>query len=376
MDNQRKKLRHKSKKQAVILLGIAVFAVWLGILLIKILIAYSTGGSVDFLSILDGIWDNLLGILPPLILIDLVFEFITQSYVSEEISEQITGTLMSNPETIRLFDDTTKRKFLDATIASIVGSNQAEAEMAKNSIKLYINGCHNLKKYFSYNISFRDDPINPLFDTKDYFSVNETLCFEKHYIKTAPLSPIFSIGFFVNHSELDRNLRGQDFLFREDLIIRPEELDALKKLTNEEKKAFVTTDMRLKVYIGHKLCEITNVTINETGIVVELRAMQNIIESVAYYEIAFCMPRLKTDKIFLVAVTEPTYSVNIRFDYPRSTYNVAMYPFFNDSEDARVEDADRGIGSYDINLRDKWVYPMSGVVFNIESKKYQSSEKQ
>ncbi|MBQ3504398.1 MAG: hypothetical protein IJA75_06820 [Oscillospiraceae bacterium] len=371
MDDQKKRklLRHRNKKHAVILLGIAAFAVWLGILVIKILVAQAQGGSVDFIGILDGIWDNLLGILPPLILIDLVFEFITQDYVSEEISEQITGTLMSNPETIRLFDDETKRKFLDATIDSIVGDNESEAEMAKSSIKSYIDRCHNLKKYFSYNISFRDDPIRDLFDPKDYFCVNETLCFEKHYIKTEPLHQLFSIGFFVSHSELDKNLRGQDFLFREDLIIRPEELDALKNMTAEEKTAFVTTDMRLKVYIGHKRCEIADVTIGDAGIAVQLRAAQEIPESVAYYEIAFCMPRLRTDKNYLVAVTEPTYSVNIRFDYPRSTCNVVMYPFFNDAEDARVEDADRGIGSYDINLRDKWVYPMSGVVFNIEPKK-------
>ena len=99
MDNQekRKKLRRKNKKHAVVLLGIAALAIWLVILALKVLVAYKNGGSFDFGAILDGIWDNLLGILPPLVLIDLVFEYITQDYVSEEISEQITGTLMSNP---------------------------------------------------------------------------------------------------------------------------------------------------------------------------------------------------------------------------------------------------------------------------------------
>ena len=68
----------------------------------------------------------------------------------------------------------------------------------------------------------------------------------------------------------------------------------------------------------------------------------------------------------MVSVTEPTYSVNVRFDYPRNVYNADMYPFFNDSEDALVEDADRGVGACNINLRDKWVYPMSGIVFSVE----------
>lgn len=370
MENQekRKKIRHRSKKNAVIILGLFAAAVWLAILLFKILHAHANGESVDFISILDGIGDNVLGILPPLILIDLVFEFITQDYVSEEISEQITGTLMSNPETIRLFDDTTKRNFLNATIDSLVTNGANEAEMAKNAITPYIQGRYNLKKYFTYNITLREDPVSPLFDTPEYLTVNETLCYEKYFIASEPLCETFSVGFFTCNSDLDKNLRGQTFLFREGLTIRPEELAHLCAMSPEEKIRFVTNDMCLKVYTGHNRCEISSVTITEVGIEVALRAKQKLTGNMAYIEVAFCMPRLKTEKIFLAAVTEPTYSVNIRFDYPRSGYKVEMYPFFNDMDDALVEDADRGVGSCDINLRDKWIYPMSGVVFSIEPK--------
>lgn len=365
---KRKKIRHKSKKHAVVMLGLFAAAVWLCILAFKILNAYVNGGSYDFLGLLDSIWDNILGILPPLVLIDLVFEFVTQDYVSEEISEQITGTLMSNPETIRLFDDSTKRSFLDATIDSLVSHGENEAEMARNAIKPYIQGNNNLKKYFTYNITLREEPVSPLFDMPEYLTVNETLGYEKHFIASEPLGETFSVGFFTCNSDLDKNLRGQTFLFREGLTIRPEELTRLCAMTDEEKIRFVTTDMCLKVYIGHNRCEISSVTISEVGIEVALCAKQKMTGNTAYIEIAFCMPRLKTEKIFLAAVTEPTYSVNIRFDYPRSAYKVEMYPFFNAAEDALVEDADRGVGSYDINLRDKWVYPMSGVVFSIEQK--------
>lgn len=364
---EKKNNQHRNKKRDVILLGVAAFVIWLVLLIFKILYAHSIGEEFDFVNLLNSIWDNILGILPPLILIDLVFEFVTQRYVSEEMSEQITSTLMSNPETIDQFDEETKRNFLNATIGSLVTHGESEAEMARNSVIPYLSGNHNLKKYFSYHITLRDEAVSPLFESKDYFSINEKLGFEKHFLAAEPLGELFSVGFFTSNSELDKNLRGQSFLFREGLTIRKEELDALISMSAEEKMNFVLHDMSLMVYIGHKRCEINKVSITQDGILVEFRAAQPI-ETTAYFEIAFCMPRLSSEKIFLAAVTEPTYSVNIRFDYPRSAYKVDMYPFFNDVEDARVEDANWGVGVCDINLRDKWVYPMSGVVFRIEEK--------
>ena len=370
MDNQekRRKMRHRSKKRAVIMLATATGIVWLVLLLVKIIVAYTNGDGLDFMSLLDGIWDNILGILPPIILIDFAFEFVTQDYVSEEISEQITGTLMSNPDTIRLFDDETKRSFLNATIDSLATNGSDEAEMAENAIAPYIQGKYNLKKYFNYNITLRQDPVCALFDMPEYLTVNETLCYEKYFLATEPLGETFGIGFFVSNSDLDRQLRGQTFLVREGLTVRPEELQKLCSLSDEDKIRFVANDMRLKVYIDRSRCEITGVTIDDTGIVVTLHSDHKIKENMAYIDVAFCMPRLQTERIFLAAITEPTYSVNIRFDYPRSIYKVEMFPFFNDTEDALVEEADRGVGSCDVNLRDKWVYPMSGIIFAIEPK--------
>ena len=368
MDNhkKRKAIRRKSKKHAVVMLGLYAIAIWLVILLIKFLLAYSNGESIDFPSILDSIGDNVLGVLPPLILIDLVFEFITQDYVSEEISEQITGTLMSNPETIRLFDDDTKRSFLNATIDSLITHGKDEAEMAENAITPYILGRYNLKKYFNYNITLRESTVTPLFDAAEYITVNETLYYEKYFIASDPLGETFNVGFFTCNGDLDKNLRGQTFLFRESLAVHSEDLAKLCAMTDEEKIRFVTNDMCLKVYTSHHRCDVSSVSITDIGITVTLKAQQPVTDSKAYIEISFCMPRLRKEKIFLVSVTEPTYSVNVRFDYPRNVYNVDMYPFFNDSEDALVEDADRGVGACNINLRDKWVYPMSGIVFSVE----------
>ena len=370
MDNQekRKKIRRRSKKRAVIMLAAATAVIWLLILLVKIILAHANGESVDFGAILDGIGDNILGILPPLILIDFAFESVTQDYVSEEISEQITGTLMSNPETIRLFDDETKRSFLNATISTLATHGPDEEEMAISAIAPYVKSQYNLRKNFDYNITLLHDPISDLFDAAHYITVKETLSYSKHYIATDPLGSTFHIGFFASNSDLDKHLRGQDFLFREGLTIRPEELEKLSTMTDAQKREFVTQNMQLTVTIERHKCQITDVAIDSDGIIVAFHSEHDPGLDTLFIKTAFCMPQLKTEKTFLVSISEPAYDVSIRFDYPRSTHRVEMYPFFGDSGDALVEDSNFGVGSYEICIRDKWVYPMSGIVFAIEPK--------
>lgn len=371
MDNheKRKKIRRRSKKRAVIMLAAATTVVWFVILIIKIILAHANGESVDFGVILDGIGDNILGILPPLILIDFAFESVTQDYVSEEISEQINGTLMSNPDTIRLFDDETKRSFLNATISTLATHGPDEENMAISAIAPYIKSRYNLRRNFDYNITLMPDPVGELFDTPEYITVKETLSYSKHYIASKPLGRIFHIGFFASNSELDKHLRGQDFLFREGLTVRREELEQLSAMTDAEKLDFVTKNMQLTVTVEKSRCRIEDVAIDASGIIVTLSSDHDLTLDTLFIKTAFCMPQLKTEKTFLVSICEPAYNVSIRFDYPRGTHRVEMYPFFSDSGDALVEDSNFGVGSYEICIRDKWVYPMSGIVFAIESKK-------
>lgn len=82
----------KSRKYATIMLALFTLIAWVIFLAIKLLILSSRGEEFDFSIVLDGIIDNLLGILPPIIIFNFAYEYLTQDYVSEEMSEQITQT--------------------------------------------------------------------------------------------------------------------------------------------------------------------------------------------------------------------------------------------------------------------------------------------
>lgn len=360
-------IRKKSKKRAVFMLAAITTIIWLILIFVKIVYSSRTGGSIDFWNILDSIIDNLLGILPPIILIDFAFEAVTQDYVSEEISEQITSTLMSNPETIALFDNDAKRSFLNTTIATITPHGKDEANMAMGAIAPYIESKFNLRKHFDYNISLWNYPSPSILNHQDYMMVSETLRYEKQFISTNILPSTFKIGFFTQNTDLDKHLRKNEYLVRESLVIYPDDLEKLIHLSDEEKIAFVKDEMALKAFIDHGLCTITDVSITEIGIDVTLFSTHNLNSNTIYVDVAFCMPQKKDNAVFLVAVTEPTYEVDVRLTYARNEYKVQMYPFFNDLDDALVDEVDRGVGTCDIHIRDKWVYPMSGIVFTITS---------
>ena len=82
----------------------------------------------------------------------------------------------------------------------------------------------------------------------------------------------------------------------------------------------------------------------------------------------FRMPQIKAHTSFLASISQPVYSPTIRFNYPAEKYDVKMYPFFNNSVEASVEQAELGVGNCYININEKWVHPMSGVVFMINGK--------
>ena len=362
-----KKIRRKNKRQAVLMLAAVTAVIWLILVIVKIIVSHYTGNPIGFSEIFDGVLDNILGILPPIILIDFAFEAATQDFVSEEMSEQITSTLMSNADTIRLFNKEAKLNFLNTTISTLTTHGENEASMAINAVAPYIKSQYNLKKYFDYGISLWNYPAHSFFDDKDYMMVCETLRYEKQYISSAVLGHSFRIGFFFENKDLDKHLRKNEYLFREALSIYPQDLDRLIRLSAQEQMNFVTNEMVLKVFIDHAPCKIESVSITDIGIDIALSSTHERNKDTIYVDATFCMPQLKKRSTFLVSISEPTYGVDIRLSNPRNVYNVTMFPFFNDCEDALVDEADRGVGNCDVHIREKWVYPMSGIVFNIDT---------
>ena len=345
-----------------IMLALITTAVWLILLLIKYIVS-----GVDLASLFDDILANILGILPPIILFNFLYEYLTKEHVADEMTEQITQTLMSNPQTIDLFDEQPKKEFVRATIQTLVGED--ESDMVYGVVEPYLNMHYNIRRFFRYSITLRDYTDNPLFPSDRYMRVYEDLKYKKHYIGDNALSKRFQIGFFVSNEELDKELHGQAYLFRENLTLDTADLQAMTAWTEERKTAFVEKDMSLRVFIDDLSCTIEKVVINGNGILVDLSSDHDINSQELKIEVMFNMPQRKGYSEFLVSISEPTFSPNIQLSYPESTMQVTMFPFLNDGDECLVQNAMRNTGSCDIYLQDKWIYPMSGVVFIVQDKK-------
>lgn len=264
----------KVKKRAYRIVGGATVAVWVLLLIIKLAVAARSGlpFSEAFRTIGDGIFDNILGILPPILLFDFGLEYIQQDKVYEEMTEQITGTIMSRPEVINSFD----------------------------------------------------------FDAKKRFVIREALT--------------------VDIDDLNAFISGKN---------------------DAELKEAMETLFSPSLYIDDKKWELGDFEITEKGIDFSFNAGEDFYNAGNKSNkimIFFRMPQLKAHTSFLASISQPVYSPTIRFNYPAEKYDVKMYPFFNNSVEASVEQAELGVGNCYININEKWVHPMSGVVFMINGK--------
>lgn len=374
----------KVKKRAYRIVGGATVAVWVLLLIIKLAVAARSGlpFSEAFRTIGDGIFDNILGILPPILLFDFGLEYIQQDKVYEEMTEQITGTIMSRPEVINSFDFDAKKRFVDATVLSMVDMDKDECAMALGAIEPYLNDKYDIKTRFEYFIDINDCDCFDCFKPEKYMLVCEQLSYNITYIATEPIGKCVHLGFFSENKELDRKLRHMSdnsqnekekrFVIREALTVDIDDLNAFISGKNDaELKEAMETLFSPSLYIDDKKWELGDFEITEKGIDFSFNAGEDFYNAGNKSNkimISFRMPQLKAHTSFLASISQPVYSPTIRFNYPAEKYDVKMYPFFNNSVEASVEQAELGVGNCYININEKWVHPMSGVVFMINGK--------
>ena len=121
----------KNKKRMMGILILATILVWIILLLLKIFV-----WELSLSDLLDDITANILGILPPLLIFNFAYEKLTQDISAIEMSEQITETLMSDPDTIALFTEEQRRGFINSTIASLV--DKGACEMVQGALDPYL----------------------------------------------------------------------------------------------------------------------------------------------------------------------------------------------------------------------------------------------
>lgn len=367
----------KNKKRMMFFLIVGTTLIWIILLLLKVFL-----WGLDFYDLLDDITANILGILPPLIIFNFAYEKLTQDISAIEMSEQITETLMSDPDTIALFTKEQRRGFINSTITSLV--DQRACAMVQGCLEPYINADSpfNIRTYFDYNIQLLHDiPQNSIFNPDDYFFLSETLQYNICYLNSKSdedLPNDFYAGLFFDVENLDYALRtGKEksccdekipFIFRENLKIKQEDLEKILNLSREELINFVKTFIKLKIKIDNEPAEITNVVANGTCIKILFHSGHSAKKDGHSVRILFHIVQLWGSE-FQVALSDPTYSPKIQLSYQPDKMDVDMYSFFSDSIETSVGNAfEKDHGMYNVIVTNKWIYPMSGMVFTIKKK--------
>lgn len=88
-------------------------------------------------EVLESIIINLSGLLPTILLFNVFYEKISRDSYSIEVSNKITETLMSTPETLEFFTEVQRQNFINSTISSIVKDDDV-TEMVCDNLKNYL----------------------------------------------------------------------------------------------------------------------------------------------------------------------------------------------------------------------------------------------
>jgi len=355
--------QRKSLRFATLMLAIAAFAVWLVLLIIKYL---TTGVSLG--SLFSDITANILGIIPPIIIFNFVYEYVSKQYVADDISEQLMETLTGNPAMIGTFRPEVRLNFIKAGIRSLVGDEKAD--MVDGVLEPYVGeNAHNMRTHFMYDIDIdacmsQDDIGTSLLHRDDYFIVRESLSYTRVLAQGEDDLTKVNIGFFVESDHLSEELLGKTFLFRESLKILPKDLQKLINLNDDEKLAFVNSCFQMQLLVKSVEYHMVSCSITAIGIEMTMESPEPMRLHEYPVLLGFRMPQQRRRSDFLVSVTEPTFAPEIIFRYKPHVTSVSTYTFMN--EDAQLLHLAGAIkGRVTINPAG-WVYPVKGVVFIVE----------
>lgn len=367
-------LAKKMKNQNFMWLYLATIFVWVILFLIKLFL-----WGMDIQGLISSVLDNMLGLLPPMFIFDFVYEKLTRDASTMETSEKITETMMGKPETLALFTEEQRRTFINSAISSIA-PDETTADMIQQCLSAYLTTepCYKIRPQFHYDIRLQCNsiPENSIFSNADYFYVEEVLSYQIKYPKhnSEKFFPDgFWVGFFAKSDKLDSALRdkiseedNRKYIFRESLSIRKCDLDKLKSLPQEELREVFNRVFKLKIRVDEKYAAIQEIIVNDLGIFINMKSDHDSSNDLYAVRVLFHMPQCWETEI-VISISDPTYSPEIMVSYQEDIMNVEMYSFFSESDESSVENAvDTDNGIYSVAVVNRWIYPMSGMVFTIK----------
>lgn len=376
-ENQNSISRISTIPATVILILTALLLVFAGYMYLTIKNGYT------FDELVGNIVGNLIGVLAAFLLFDILYNKLTQDGYARETSQQITRTLMGDPEILDAFSEEDKRAFLVSTIQSIVKDEDAVDMMVGNMDKYF----HNMKlarirKSFHYTITLTTElPTEydefPGVKEDMYFYVQENLNYEVKYLSGSDVNlstEEVKIGFSFDKRSLDAGLmesdRDQEFakcIFNENLDITKEAIEYLRELSEERLKHVFDNLFTAVLKVDGKQGMLDKVDVRDGGIVATYKVNYETNRSEHSIRVIFHMPKL-WNSIFEVTLVDPTKEPKITFDYMPGRMDVTMFSYLNKGDESNDGAYEQQNGLYDIAIKGEWIYPKSGIVFSVRKK--------
>lgn len=367
-----KAVKREQRRNYVILYTVTIIIFFI-LLFFSFSMGYFTSG--DFVA---NVVNNIIGILPPLLIFDFFNEKLSRDSSAIEMSNQITETLMSNPETLSLFTEEQRKGFIRSAIASIVEDDDA-TEMLDTTLGQYLSSKHNyrIRTEFDYNFELNKElPAaynNIMKDKSKYFYVQEKFHYRAKYLSEEAnntKSREIKIGFLFDNKSLDNVLRESkddsefdNCVFRESLDICSEDLAAIREQAADKEKFQKLFKFDLQVDSAKGVLK--EVVVKETGLLCKFEAGHDVSMSEHAVRIIFHMPK-RWDSLLEVAIVDPTKAPKISVSYSEDAMNVDMFAFLSKGKEASLEVAHEHLnGIYDIAINNEWIYPISGLIFSV-----------
>ena len=355
--NHEKNQRLLSRSTTLLLFGCII------VLLIVSIIKYAVF-HVDLSDILNDVVSEIPGTLISIIVFNIAYEYLTRQESEEELSESIAEVVLGDSKVIENFSREQRLHYIRSIMGTLTGEDKRDIiyEMIEPQLE---DRVLNYRKSFLYHIRVEqlDPEMEEYFTPEKYLQIWEFLRYERHCSEGFPPGDV-CVGFFLDEKGLTEGFLNQNYIFRENLLIDPAEMQRIKAMTPQERIEFVETCMDLTLSLSGRERKIRDVEAADNGLLVKYDAA----DLGTDYEVivTFKMPQ-KKEQYMIVVISEYTYSPQIWFEYQQNRVRVQAYEFL-DKEPRQVSDEVTRDGHIKLNPAG-WIYPVRGAVFEIFDKK-------
>ena len=338
--------------------------------------------NMSFMDIVEEISVNLIGVFAGFIVFDIVMNKLTKEANDFETSQKIVESLTGDEDMLKLFTPKQREEFAVKSIRSLV-EDEDVSDIAAGTVTRYLTLSDGLRIRKNFNYSFILEDLTSSqwggirVNADEHFLVRESLSYEVRYktekVRDWNSSDKLLIAFLFNNSDVDDKLRDRVCIFRENLNLTDElTKEVIERYASESKeniKELLGVDLFVFNGTRREKADLESAKVDESGIFLEYDSSLYVREQLEYgIDITFEMPMIWRSLISVI-LSDITFSPTITLNYA-SNMNVEMIPFINLEEECSTSNIHNPRQRcYSLDLKDKWLFPISGMVFKVDKKK-------